>query len=176
MESHITFDTAKLAKEKHYMDGNRISKLFPKLGSNEISIMDQFKEILGKEENKLEDNETDSNLNDDFKSEFLPGRIVQLTVRDQEYLGFIISSGTIIYANNKGEIKGYLRGCLDSPKDGNFYQVKKIFVPTPYCFKLSDYKKMDVAWPKVKNKVVKKTVSEIEEELGLEPGTLEIQQ
>lgn len=32
MESHITFDTAKLAKEKHYMDGNRISKLFPKLG------------------------------------------------------------------------------------------------------------------------------------------------
>lgn len=148
----------------------------PKLGSNEISIMDQFKEILGKEENKLEDNEIDSNLNDDFKSEFLPGRIVQLTVRDQEYLGFIISSGTIIYANNKGEIKGYLRGCLDSPKDGNFYQVKKIFVPTPYCFKLSDYKKMDVAWPKVKNKVVKKTVSEIEEELGLEPGTLEIQQ
>lgn len=91
-------------------------------------------------------------------------------------VGFIISSGTIIYANNKGEIKGYLRGCLDSPKDGNFYQVKKIFVPTPYCFKLSDYKKMDVAWPKVKNKVVKKTVSEIEEELGLEPGTLEIQQ
>lgn len=32
MELHITFDTAKLAKEKHYMDGNRISKLFPKLG------------------------------------------------------------------------------------------------------------------------------------------------
>lgn len=35
--------------------------------------------------------------------------------------------------------------------------------------------KMDVAWPKVKNKVVKKTIAEVEKELGLEPGTLEIQ-
>lgn len=34
---------------------------------------------------------------------------------------------------------------------------------------------MDVAWSKVKNKVVKKTIAEVEKELGLEPGTLEIQ-
>ena len=65
--------------------------------------------------------------------------------------------------------------CFNSPKNGSFYQVKKIFVPTPHCFKLSDYTKMDVAWPKVKNKVVKKTIAEVEKELGLEPGTLEIQ-
>lgn len=39
MESHITFDTAKLAKEKHYMDGNRISKLFPKLGKECFGIV-----------------------------------------------------------------------------------------------------------------------------------------
>ena len=147
----------------------------PELKSNDISIIDQFEKILGKEKNKVEDNKVDSNLNNDFKSEFLPGRIVQLIVKDQEYFGFIISSKAIVYVNNKGEIKGYLSGCFNSPKNGSFYQVKKIFVPTPHCFKLSDYTKMDVAWPKIKNKVVKKTIAEVEKELGLEPGTLEIQ-
>lgn len=47
MKSHITFDTAKLAKEKHYMDGNRISKLFPKLGYVNCSPCYDEKECFG---------------------------------------------------------------------------------------------------------------------------------
>lgn len=31
-EQYITFETAKIAKEKHYIDGNRMSKPFSKLG------------------------------------------------------------------------------------------------------------------------------------------------
>ena len=42
----------------------------PELKSNDISIIDQFEKILGKEKNKVEDNKVDSNLNNDFKSEF----------------------------------------------------------------------------------------------------------
>lgn len=90
----------------------------PELKSNDISIIDQFEKILGKEKNKVENNKVDSNLNNDFKSEFLPGRIVQLIVKDQEYFGFIISSKAIVYVNNKGEIKGYLSGCFNPLKMG----------------------------------------------------------
>lgn len=38
MESHITFDTAKLAKEKHYINGEKLPGLLGSLGYTNCSL------------------------------------------------------------------------------------------------------------------------------------------
>lgn len=147
---------------------------FSKTEPSDISAMEQFEKILGKNKNK-EDNVTNTNLTNAFKAEFLPGRIVRLEIRGQKYFGFILSSKTIAYVNYKGELKGYLNDCLNTFTVDCPYKIYQILIPTASCYQLKDYGRMQVAWPKIEKKItVKKTIAEIEKELGLDPGTLEI--
>lgn len=100
-----------------------------------------------------------------------PGRIVELEIKGQRYFGIILSCNTIVYITEKGEIKGYLNNyTIDHP-----YKINKILCPTSKYFQLKDFDKMLVMWERpIKPTTIKKSISEIEKELGLEPGTLEI--
>lgn len=146
--------------------------------ASSTSTIDQFEKILDKEQSKSENERKNRNLIDSFNAEFLPGRIVLLEIRNQKHFGFILSSRTIAYIDTKGQLRGYLTypdkwvmGCDDKSP----YKIKKILVPTTSHYLLTDYEKMPVAWSSEKERIpVRKTVSEIEKELGLDPGTLEI--
>lgn len=147
--------------------------------ASSASVIDQFEKILGKEESKPENKGKDSLINS-LNTEFLPGRIVLLEIRGQKHFGFILSSRTIAYVDTKGQLRGYLtypdKRVMECD-DKSPYKVKKILVPTTSHYLLTDYEKMPVAWSSEKERIpVRKTVSEIEKELGLDPGTLEIYQ
>lgn len=134
------------------------------------TILDQFERFCKEDEDHIEKEERSDSKND-FKAALLPGRIVELEIKGERRLGFILTSGTIVYTNDQGEIKGYLNGfTMDYP-----YKIQRILIPTTNCFQLKDYKKMQVAWSRpIETVTIKKSVSEIEKELGLAPGTLEI--
>ena len=106
-----------------------------------------------------------------FEKAIQPGRIVELEINNQRYLGVITTSKTIMYTNSKGEVKGYINNfTMDNP-----YKIKRILIPTDKYFQLKDYALMPVAWCRpIERTVVKKTIAEIEKELGLAPGTLVI--
>lgn len=145
--------------------------------ASSASVIDQFEKVLSKEESKSENRGKNSLINS-LDAEFLPGRIVLLEIRGQKYFGFILSSRTIAYVDTKGQLKGYLtypnKQVMDCD-DKSPYKIKKILVPTTSHYLLTDYEKMPVAWSSEKERIpVRKTVSEIEKELGLDPGTLEI--
>lgn len=135
-----------------------------------ITILDHFEKLCNETDNSVK-KEKSSDIKDEFKAALLPGRIVELEVKGQRCLGFILTSGTVVYTNDQGQIKGYLNGfTMDHP-----YKVQKILIPATNCFQLKDYNKMQVAWCRpIETITVKKSVSEIEKELGLAPGTLEI--
>lgn len=111
------------------------------------------------------------NVNEKFEKAIQPGRIVELDINDQRYLGVILTSKSIMYTNSKGEIKGYINNfTMNNP-----YKIKRILIPTDKYFQLKDYASMPVAWKRpIERTVVKKTMAEIEKELGLAPGTLVI--
>lgn len=134
------------------------------------TILDHFEKLCDKKDNSIK-KEKNSDVKDEFKAALLPGRIVELEVKGQRCLGFILTSGTIVYTNDQGQIKGYLNGfTMDHP-----YRIQRILIPTTNCFQLKDYNKMQVAWCRpIETVTVKKSVSEIEKELGFAPGTLEI--
>lgn len=166
-------------KQKSALYDESLSKLNDKILSLFNLVKPSSLDLFAEQFNKISDKEKeDINFNpiNDFKSEFLPGRIVLLEINGQRYFGFILSSNTIVYVNNKGQIIGYLNGCLSKYEINSPYnKIKQILIPTATCYQLKDYAKMQVAWSKVEKKVtIKKTISEIEKELGLTPGTLEI--
>lgn len=111
-----------------------------------------------------------SDINSSFENALKPGRIVKLEISGVCYLGIILSSKTIVYVSFDGQIKGYLNNyTMDKP-----YKIDCIIEPSPESFQLKDYKKMKYVWIRPQAKPVKKSVAEIEKELGLTPGTLEI--
>lgn len=111
-----------------------------------------------------------NDMNQNFENAIQPGRIVELEINNQCYLGIVLTSKTIMYVNSKGEIKGYINNfTMDQP-----YKINRIFTPTTNVFKLKDYKRMPIVWKRPERVVIKKSIKEIEAALGLEPGTLEI--
>lgn len=103
------------------------------------------------------------------KSPLIPGRIVTFKIDDSPYFGFILQSDIIVYIDKTGKFQGYLTNCtLDKP-----YKIDKVFTPTKDHFKLSECNNMNLEWSRPLEKVFK-TISEIEKELGLVQGTLEI--
>ena len=148
---------------------NAFNKLFNFSAKSKASfdnIPDFFKSTLENAENKKPED-----IYESFNKAIQPGRIVELEIEDQRHLGVILTSRTIMYTNSKGEIKGYINNfTMDNP-----YKIKKILVPSDKFFQLKDYRRMAVAWKRpIERITVKKTVAEIEKELGLKPGTLEI--
>lgn len=141
------------------IDKNYITKML-------IAELNTLKEEVDKENNSEE-----LSLKDMFKKNLLPGRIVELDVNGEIHFGFILESNIIVYITKQGQIKGYLTYCtMDLP-----YKILRILIPKRGHFRLKDCDEMTVAWERPKKPVtVKKTISDIEKELGLNPGTLEI--
>lgn len=161
----ICNDETEVLKELGIEKSNKTEKSNnPKFNKKEYvsnNILEQF-------DNILRDISTGSPVLEEFKSNIIPGRIVEFNIDEQKYFGFILSSQNIMYVNTKGEVKGYLNGfTMDNP-----YKIDRILVPTTNHYQLKDYNNMSVAWQRPI--VVRKTVSEIEKELGLTPGTLVI--
>lgn len=148
---------------------NAFSKLFSFSDKPETyfeNIPDFFKSTLENTKSKKSEDVYES-----FNKAIQPGRIVELEINEQRYLGVILTSHTIMYINSQGEVKGYINNfTMDNP-----YKIKKILVPSDKVFQLKDYRRMIVAWKRpIERVTVRKTIAEIEKELGLKPGTLEI--
>lgn len=97
-----------------------------------------------------------------------PGDWVSFTIKNEPYFGLAILNDALLYMTPSGEIKGYLTNFTQKSP----FVFNSIRRPSDKHFRLDEYDKMDLIW---ENKVkVKKTIQEIEKELGLTPGTLSI--
>lgn len=115
--------------------------------------------------NKFED--LKNKLEELQKDPFYPGRVIRIQVGTEVCFGILLTESKCIYFNEQGQIKGYATNLnLESDK------ILGIYEPTEEHYKVQDYKNMDVIWERKNN--VKKSIAEIEKELGLDPGTLEI--
>ena len=146
------------------------SQIIPKEKLKEA--IEEAREQIRKE-NK-EKNEICSNTvnNDAFHTALVPGRIIQFENSGVVRFGIILSNGTVMhFTGNNLSAAGYINNITeDTP-----YRVVKILKPTSKYYNLKDINNMEVAWErKVVKPKVTKTVSEIEKELGLAPGTLTI--
>lgn len=99
-----------------------------------------------------------------------PGRIIEFLLGKEQLFGIVLESYTIVYITKQGQIKGYLNNySINLP-----YKIVRIYQPDKVHYQLKDYKLMSVVWERPKEEKVKKSIADIEKELGLAPGTLEI--
>lgn len=172
----ITGDAAVLSFNNSHEISDEIKRLdFYSTANINPTISNRFEDMINNKQNVNKTVSINKTIHD-FKKAFQPGRIVQLTVKGNEYFGIILCSNTIMYMDKKGLTKGYLNIDFDKLFTDENYTIHKILVPTLTCFSLAEYKQMCVAWSNEKKEAtkVKKTKAEIEKELGLSPGTLEI--
>lgn len=95
------------------------------------------------------------------------GHIIMFTKNDITYYGIILCNNIIIYFDNKGKLTGYISNLVfEHP-----YKIIGIYKPNQSAFTLNDIDKMECVYKNLPKKVTK-TISELEKELGLEPGTL----
>lgn len=142
-------------------------KTLTNTNKNSAKTSDTRKSNINTKLNQKELNDLNEKL---FKEAIQPGFIAELEINNQRHLGIILTSNTIIYINDKGEIKGYINNFTkDDP-----YKINCIVSPTKEFFKLKDYNSMPVIWKRKKPATIKKSIKEIEKDLGLQPGTLEI--
>jgi hypothetical protein len=99
---------------------------------------------------------------------FAPGYYVKLQGEDI-YYGIIVDAKHMIYFDKSGNKVKYLRNyTTDHP-----FKILEIRKPTDDFFKFNDMDQMPIIWTRPAEKV-KKTIADIEKELNLTPGTLEI--
>ncbi len=96
------------------------------------------------------------------------GDWVSFTIKNKQYFGLAILNDVLLYMTPAGDIMGYLTNFTNKTP----FVFNSIRRPNKDVFKLDEYDKMELVW---ENKPkVKKTIQEIEKELGLTPGTLSI--
>lgn len=98
-----------------------------------------------------------------------PGYYVIVNNEQETYYGVILDKSHILCFNAQGVMTKYIVKYTDDKPD----KIMKICKPSDKYFKAKDIHNMEVVWERQKPKV-KKTLSDIEKELNLEPGTLEI--
>lgn len=146
-----------------------LEHILNKLGVNR-DFKDQYKYIANKyipgHDGLLEMLTENKNMSN-TENLFIPGRLVTLLVEKKFYIGIILTEKKCACFNTIGHIEGYIDNLnLD---DGT---VLGVYQPTSEHYKLKEYDQMTVIYKRQDR--VKKTISEIEQELGLAPGTLEI--
>lgn len=98
-----------------------------------------------------------------------PGNIMKFDNKGEKYFAIVLNDNRCVYVDKSGVIKGYLvNPTMDTP-----YKALEIRKPTANNFKLVDFDAMDLVWKRPVDKI-KKSLSDIEKELGLTPGSLEI--
>lgn len=96
-----------------------------------------------------------------------PGRIIRFKKGDEIYLGVLLTETTCVYFNNEAKIKGY-----GTNLNLNYDGLLGVYQPTTEHYRIQDYQNMIVIWER--KCTIKKSIAEIEKELGLDPGMLEI--
>ena len=87
--------------------------------------------------------------------------------------GIVLSNGTVMHFSGSNlAASGYINNITEDRP----YRVVRILKPTSQYYNLKDVINMEVAWErKVRKPKVTKTITEIEKELGLAPGSLVIE-
>lgn len=98
-----------------------------------------------------------------------PGYYVVINNEQETYYGVILDKSHILCFNAQGVMTKYIIKYTDDKPD----KIMKICKPSDKYFKAKDIHNMEIVWERQKPKV-KKTLADIEKELNLEPGTLEI--
>lgn len=98
-----------------------------------------------------------------------PGYYVVINNEQETYYGVILDKSHILCFNAQGVMTKYIIKYTDDKPD----KIMKICKPSDKYFKAKDIHNMEIIWERQKPKV-KKTLADIEKELNLEPGTLEI--
>lgn len=104
-----------------------------------------------------------------FESSLKPGNIFVARQGKEKLIGIILQGGTAIKVNSGGQIIGYMRS-FDATTP---LTIEAVYEPTSDVYALHNYADMKLIWKKAPAKV-NKSLREIEDALGLEPGSLEI--
>lgn len=104
-----------------------------------------------------------------FEYSIQPGYILKFEDMGKKRFAIAITSNRLVHVDEFGKIKGYLvNPTMDAP-----YKVLEVRQPDSENFKLVDFDSMNLVWKRPVEKV-KKSLTDIEQQLGMEPGTLEI--
>lgn len=104
-----------------------------------------------------------------FESALKPGNIAIMKQGETKMCGIILPNQTMIKVSADGKVTGYMNQfTANSP-----LVIEAIYRPTKEHYALHDYRNMHLVWKRSAEKV-KKSIKEIEEALGLTPGSLEI--
>lgn len=98
-----------------------------------------------------------------------PGNIAIMKQGETKMCGIVLPNQVMIKVSADGKITGYMNQfTANSP-----LVIEAIYRPTEEHYALHDYRNMQLVWKRPAEKV-KKSMREIEEALGLTPGSLEI--
>lgn len=133
----------------------------------------EAKEEREEEETAEKNSESTRNEESSFYKELVPGRIVQFENAGMIRYGIVLSNGTVMHFSGSNlAASGYINNITEDRP----YRVVRILKPTSQYYNLKDVNNMEVAWErKVRKPKVTKTITEIEKELGLAPGSLVIE-
>lgn len=136
------------------------------LQSNSI-IDDIIHQLVKNEQSPMFESNTTISYDILFRSYLIPGYYVIFEKDSIKYYGIILSNKVIVYFDYTGKLQGYLKDF----KYNEPYKMLEICKPQNDNFTLKYIDELEVVWKYPKEKVTK-SISEIEKELGLEPGTL----
>lgn len=123
--------------------------------------------------NSFDDEDEEKENSNDLSKYLAPGYIVKFTKHDTVYLGVVICDNNVMYMTTDGYVKGYVGNFTDCAP----FVVEAIYKPSSEHFVVHELDKMEIVYQKSTKKEpvkVNKSISDIEKELGLEPGTLNI--
>lgn len=98
-----------------------------------------------------------------------PGNILKIANKDDYFYAIVLTNNRFIYFDKYANMKGYLSDLTENIP----FKVLEVRKPTSENFALSNYDNMELIWKRPVEKI-KRSIADIEKELGLTPGSLEI--
>lgn len=135
----------------------RLSKLMHTLGIP--FYVQQIKDLDIEEDTKMPS----------FNYSCQPGNILKIANQDDYFYAIVLTKDRFIYFDKFANMKGYLSDLTENIP----FKVLEVRKPTSEDFALSNYDNMELIWKRPVEKI-KRSIADIEKELGLTPGSLEI--
>ena len=142
--------------------------------NEELKALQQFSDLMGWLGIPIDLSKNDPNVHVEMKTpsfeySIQPGFIIKFENKGETYFAICLTANRSIYVDKNGMVKGY----LVNPTPDTPYKVLEVRQPTTEYFKLTDFDSMNLIWTRPVEKV-KRSIADIEKELGLAPGSLEI--
>lgn len=133
-----------------------------------FAVQERKKEIHTDKETITKEADKDN----DFYQELVPGRIVRFENAGMIRYGIVLSNGTVMHFSGSNlSASGYINNITPERP----YIVSQILKPTNEHFNLKEAEFMETVWERTpKKSKTSMTVQDIEKQLGLEPGSLNI--